>query len=619
MPEVPAEDDAASADGADAGGVLAEARTLFDAGRYEEALIACVEAAAAHPRAEGLPELRTQILGALAEQRLLRAQEDAALTTGQMTADALEQEVLPETFRLKRFVNAEVTDHATPAGPMRQALDGEVSIHLQGADLSAIMDALSRDANINMIADQGMGKGKALDVQLDKVPLREVLDYVSRNFDVQFYLGENVIWITNPDKVSSAPLETRIYRLHKGLQFHGSDWGADDAAKPSPATRDRPLIAFRATELSTAKSYIEEVIDRFVPAVEGAQLHLDRNTHTLMARNTPDNLEMIEEIIKNLDVTPPQVLIEARFIEVMAADLREIGLDWILDSPLVVSEKAVLQDGTWAEAPQTQVQEGDILQYAPYISDDQGPTPLGPQGAFGEVRQGNPATTEQGLNLTYQGVLTEPMFRAVLHALDISGKSRTLSVPRVATINNNPAKLRDGEDLRFYEEFQAQAFNLLDANNQKYTITVLIPKGKPALEETGVTLVAVPSVGEDRRTISLLLIPTISVLEGFVSYQDESVTNDISRVVVKLPIISRREIQTKVVVESGETVVMGGLISTISQETWHKTPVLSSIPLLGNLFSRLDTTEQRKNLLIFVTATVMSERGESLIAAGGGG
>jgi len=271
----------------------------------------------------------------------------------------------------------------------------------------------------------------------------------------------------------------------------------------------------------------------------------------------------------------------------------------------------------WRNMPKTQMQPGNIVRHRPYFTDTEGPFPLGPQGYFGLDREGNPTTVDQGLNLTYQGVLTQPMFRAIIHALDISGKGRTLSVPRVTTVNNNPAKLRNGEDLRFYEEFQAQAFSLVDAENRKYTVTVLIPKGKPSLEELGITLVAVPSVGADMRTISLLLTPTISTLEGFVSYQDERLQeedlSEIRQVVVKLPIISRREVQTKIVVESGQTVVMGGLIGTVKMESTRSVPLLGSIPLLGKLFQRVDVTEQSRNLLIFVTATVISERGESLL------
>jgi len=612
-PETDVDPTAAAEEQQPVASLLSRAQELYEAGDYPAALVELTNLSRTNPETPGISLLRHDIVRAVTEQRAVDALRRAELAKEQMTLDAVEQESIPDTYRLKKLVRHEETEHLTPASPMRKALDQPVTIHLQGADLSAFLDALSADKNINVMADQGVARGKKVDIQLDAVPLHEVLSYVSRNFGVQFLLGDNMIWVTS-EASKNMPLETRVYHLNKGLQYHDSDW-LDDKAK-SPAPSDRPSISFQATELSGGKTYIEEAIADFVPAVEGAKLLLDRNTHTILARNTPENLEAIEQIITTLDVTPPQVLIEARFVEVVAADLRELGIDWILDSPLAVTKTAVLQDGTWTRTPKTQIQDGNLVQYSPYTSDDGGAFyPLGPQGAFGESRAGNPSTADQGLNLTYQGILTKPMFRAVLHALEISGKSHTLSVPRVTTINNNPAKLRHGDDLRFYEEFQAQAFSLVDANNQKYTITVLIPKGKPALEELGFTLVAVPSVGRDRKTISLLLVPTISTLEGFNAYQDEAVTDGISQVVVKLPIIARREIQTKVVVESGETVVMGGLVTTVTQETLHKTPLLGSIPLFGKLFQRMDSTESRKNLLVFVTATVVSERGESLVFA----
>ena len=134
-------------------------------------------------------------------------------------------------------------------------------------------------------------------------------------------------------------------------------------------------------------------------------------------------------------------------------------------------------------------------------------------------------------------------------------------------------------------------------------------------------LIAVPSVGADRRGITLLLNPSISALEGFVSYQDDSIAPIadhekalIRQVVVKLPVFTRREVATKLTVQSGETVVMGGLIDSIEQDTVHKIPILGDIPLLGALFRRSGVTEQRRNLLIFVTATVISDRGESLLS-----
>lgn len=593
---------------------LAEAEALYEQGDYSGALVRCVDIDRAYPNLPGLRQLRNTVLTASLEERTIDATAGADLSQGQMTVEAMEKATLPDTYLLERYIEGDTGSHLTPQGPLRKALEMPVSIHLKGANLGSFIDALSQDENINIIADQNLGQGKAVDIDVDAVPLREILDYLSRNFDVDFYLGEKIIWATAPAQADSAPLETRFYHLRHGLQFHGSDWA--QPAEPGPGFSEIAALSGKATVLAEEQNYIFNLITNFVPQVEGAQLYLDPNTHALIARNTPQNLELLERLLEEVDVNPPQILIEARFVEVLVADLRDLGVEWILDSPLVVTRTGVDVNGETVSAPRSQIDSGVIFNTSPFRSDEDGTTDLGPQGVFGQVREGVPSLADQGLNMTYRGTLTDPMFQAILHALEISGKGRTLSVPRVTTINNNPAKLRNGEDLLFYEQFKSQAFQLLDDNNKRFTVSVLIPDGKPTLAELGITLVAVPSVGADMRTINLLLTPSLSELKGFINYQDTSpsnnVFNTVQQVVAKLPVIARREVQTKVVVESGETVVMGGLIDTVTQETDHGVPFVSSIPLLGKLFNRSTTTEEQRNLLIFVTATVLSERGETL-------
>jgi len=595
--------------------LLAPARALYDEGRYEEALRLCRDVERAHPMTPGAMDLRLKCHEALLELRALEVMRRDEQSQQRMAIDALEARLVPDSFGRQQF-SGDQSEPFFQGTPLSAVLDRPVSIHLQGANVGTFIETLARDEEINMIADQGLASDKQIHIEVNDVPLREILDFIARNYGINFYLGENIIWVTAADTGAAAPMQTRIYRLRKGLQHYGDDWGTADAS----ATSDMGTISRRAGTLPEGETYITQIISMFVPEVPGAQLHLDRNTHTLIVRNTVENLQLVGRLVEALDVTPPQVLIEARFMEVTVSDLREVGLEWVLDSALVATQKGVMRDGQWVEEPRTLVDPGASVRYTPYASDDAGPFPLGPQGSFGSRRSGNPPTADQGLNLTYRGVLTEPMFQAILHALEVSGKGRTLSVPRVTTVNNHPAKLRDGDDLLYYKQFQAQAFQLVDASNQRYTVTALIPQGAPDTAELGITLVAVPSVGADLRSISLLLTPTISALDRFESYQDTGGADEpgapqvrVQQVVVKLPVISRREVQTKVVVGSGETVVLGGLIRSVEQETVHRVPILGSLPLVGSLFRRTAVTEEKRNLLIFVTATVLSERGENMI------
>lgn len=591
---------------------LAPVSELFEAEQYGEALIAWIDAMQGVTPSPAALDLRTRILRSLRDEAARQGAIDREDANEALGVEAVRKEALPATYGAVRYQSRALKSHTSPSGPMREVLDRKVTMHLSDADLPTIIAVLGKDKNTNIVADRGLGAGKKLDMQLDDVPLGEVLDYISRNFGIQFYVGENMIWATPADAKQTGPMETRIYRLHKGLQFHNSNWTINSAAtrkKGGANPINRNDLSFMATEIASESTYLEELIKSFVPVVEEAQFLFDKNTHTLFVRNTLGNLALIEKLVEAVDVSPPQVLIEARFIEASVDDLQEIGIDWVLDEPWVMSHKQVLEDGVAEEkvaAQLTGAGAGGLAFSAP-------------------ERELNTDVNERslesyGLNLTYQGILTQPMFTAVLHALEVSGKGRTLSVPRVTTVNNNPAKLRNGQDLLYYEEFQAQAFSLLDENGKKYSVTALMPKGAPVLAELGITLIAVPSVGQDGSSISLLLTPTISQLDDFNFYtRQRDSSNTLQQVEVKLPTISRREVQTKVVVQSGETVAMGGLIEVVSTDREHRVPLLGHLPLIGQLFRRVDTVEQRRNLLIFVTATVISERGESLIPSAAAG
>ena len=124
-------------------------------------------------------------------------------------------------------------------------------------------------------------------------------------------------------------------------------------------------------------------------------------------------------------------------------------------------------------------------------------------------------------------------------------------------------------------------------------------------------------------SITLQLLPEISEFVRYETYEvgagnggnngQNSTTTTNGTSTVKIPIFRRSKIDTEVIVQSGETVVMGGLITSSESKHKDKIPFLASIPLIGLLFQNDLTDNDQKNLLIFVTATIISERGENLI------
>lgn len=552
---------------------LTRAEALYRQKKYTAAMIECIDVARSHPDAAGLSDLQNRIMTRLTELRSAQAAARTAATSERMMVDLNRHLTVPHTYGLDRFNKGETDPMRTELTDMERVLRTKVVCHLDNVGLDDFILAIGAAENVNIVADN-VDNTKTMTLHAEDVPLIEILDYVSRNLGVAFSVGENIIWATPRDTGESGiPMETRVYRLRKGISSREIEDGEN--------------------------INIVQAVRRFVPVLDGSDLLFDSKAHVLIAKNTRENLTRIEDLIEELDVAPPQVLIEARFISTSVSDLTELGIDWILDSPIVVSRKRVMEDGTVQSVPKTQINATD------------------PDNIVGFTSFANEG---QGLNLTYQGLLTDPMFRAVIHALETSDDSRTLSVPKVTTVNNRTATIRIGEDFRFFEEYDIESTPSTTDDGETIYRTTLVPVGTPELEELGIELSVTPSVGADRSTINLNVQPEIS---EFVRYERYEVGDDTDGTaassdtnatsLVKLPIFRRSKIETEVIVQSGETVVMGGLISSSESKTQEKVPFLSSIPILGKLFMHDGVSEDKQNLLIFVTATLLSNRGENLI------
>jgi type II secretory pathway component GspD/PulD (secretin) len=551
--------------------LMLKARTERDLGRYNEALLALAEQSRIKVGTPGLEELRTSILDRMVTKREKDLKPAIPVHEDKMVQEVNDNRLLPDSYRAKRIVAAPQSVIRTPDNKAEGMLSLPVSLTLEGADLNVFIMSLTQSAApskaINIIADDAISAGGKLSMSVTNVPLREVLDYASRNLDVSFYVGENMIWVTKRTaSVDPVPMQTRLYKLRKGIS--SIEKAGDDGSG----------IALMSA------------IEKFVPRDVGTDMMFDRDTHVLIAKNTRENLRLIEDLIEALDVTPPQVLIEARFISTSISDLRELGVNWTSDS---IEFKS---DGH--NNPQAVLKGGKIFQ------------------------PGQVATPTLDATLAYHGLLSTPMFEVMITALEKSGKAQTLSVPRVTTLNNQPARIRIGEDFLYFEDFELQevANGQSDSGQNQY-VSQLVPVGTPTKEELGILLEVTPSVGADHQTVTLNLKPEISEFVRFEYYNvgsdtggnnnNNATSNALS--VLKLPIFRRSEIETKVAVRSGDTVVMGGLITSSTGREQRKVPFLGSIPFLGVLFRYETKTNDQKNLLIFVTARILAESGEELV------
>lgn len=555
------------------------AEALFKENRYTEAIVACIEISRENQFTPGLADLQARIMSRVAELRQEAIKAQTASTAAAAAADAARHGILPDTYRLTRHVVGENVPFNTPPNKMQELLRKSVSVHLEKVELTDIITQIGSSQNINFVADGEVGGDKTITIHAENTPLEEILEYIGRNLGVTFSVGQNMIWVTaGNDKQGTIPLETRVYRLRKGLPGNEVPGGAALGEKAQTGDGEINIIAS---------------IKKFVPQPAGAQIIFDTRAHALLIKNTRENLAQSEIIINALDVRQLQVLIEARFIETKAGDLRQLGIDWLLGAP----------------APPLSAAAPNTLPF-PGLTSNTTNLLAGQNVGYGQMLAG------AGL-FKYQGVLDNLRMQAILSAMQSSTQNRTLTVPRITTVNNKTATIHIGEEFQYYNNITSTASN----QNTVVNNTVInnnngtpMFSGTPVTLSLGFNLSVTPSIGADLATINLALVPDITELQNKSAWEQ---ANDPTKATIqvpgKLPIVLQKKIETEMVVRSGETVVMGGLAQASGGKSRAGIPWLADLPLFGQMFRTDNVNEGTDNLLIFVTATVISDIGEELI------
>ena len=203
----------------------------------------------------------------------------------------------------------------------------------------------------------------------------------------------------------------------------------------------------------------------------------------------------------------------------------------------------------------------------------------------------------------------------LIRALEKKSSTVTLSAPRIATFSNRTARMRKGDKMYYFEEYQLQSVDRGNAGTDQ----ILVPSGKPSSLALGITFDVKPSIGADNRTILLGLKPEIVT---FLQWEDFSSTTTITNAdksttkkdtEVKLPRYHEQTVATSVAINSGETVILGGMVENRETSEIKRVPFLGEIPFIGALFRHTSVSREPTNLLIFVTATIINERGEYVI------
>ncbi len=465
---------------------------------------------------------------------------------------------------------------------IRKKLKTPITVDFMDVGLDYVIDFLSEATDVNIILGSGVKLSeKKITIKVKDMPLESLLKYIFRNQGLTYRIEKSAVWVDTLDDMESETPETRMYFLDQGLAMFTEFSGASSY---NNATSSNKGEMGGGTSISKIKT-IKDILENAVMWPSDSKINLDERTGALIVTNTPSNLKIIEDILYNLDIDATQVLVEARFVETDVTDLSELGVNLSLDSPWAVNKQEI--SGT---------ENGAITQIAP------------PTSSKFSTFTGSP---NEGLNLTFQGILTRPQFSAVLHALEKKTNIKTLSAPKITTLNNQTATIEIADEFVYptryeptliKEDLNGNGVFTDVVNGVRETRFVNVPQGFET-RPIGILLHVTPGVGKDKETIALTLNPEVSeATPDAFQFSGE----------VKLPKFTTRNLSTNIVVHNGETVVLGGLIKESRTKTRTKTPFLGDIPILGTLFKKDSDSTIRKNLLIFVTASILSPEGEML-------
>ena len=468
---------------------------------------------------------------------------------------------------------------------------------------------------------------RTITLEMSDIPLGDAIKFVCQAANLDYVVERNAIVIADEGAGFGREMITRFYPVKVGIfdmerttQAEALDeWGVDEDA--GAQTEESGIGS------QNIKQYFSDLGVNFP---EESTIAFDQRTSKLIVHNTEQNLRKIEEILRELNITPTQV-IEAKFVEINQEDLEGLGFEWSITNG-IGGENADFKLNAGSQNPEiipTEFLEagGDFVDGDPSTPEmDLIPTAyekiLVPSDAIFDssfntgVRSlsealGTVGASDTGL-LGVSAVLGAMEVQGLIHAIDQAKSTDVLSAPKVTTTSNNTAIIRMVQERYFPEDWTEPE---LDTTTGEGDATSSIVPSTPefgAARDIGVILEVTPQVESDGYTIGLDLRPQVLEFLGYDTSFNTTVETEGRTVEFKnqMPIIGARTVQTNVIIYDGETVVLGGMIREQVESFNDKVPILGDIPLMGRLFKNQGESVNKRNLLIFVTARLVDPAGQ---------
>lgn len=501
-------------------------------------------------------------------------------------------EIVPRAAAPARAVGA--TTAATVAstgqvGITQQVYTGKrLTFDFQNVEVRSVLNIIAQEANLNIVAaDTVQG---SVTLRLKDVPWDQALDLVLQAKGLDKRRSGNVVWVAPQAEIAKYEqdvqdarinLENRAEMKTEYIPLNYSS--AEDVAK---------LLTDESKNSSGGGGGGGAAGGQRGFLSPRGSLSFDRRTNTLLVIDIPQRISDIKGIVQQLDKPVDQVVIEARIVIANESFARELGARFGISGAKdnAYYSGSLEANGSNRNADATaSLQNAELLRT--YTEALNAYTDAGSIGSAPVAPNPVASTITRGLNinlptsLANAGALALSILNAgylldlELSALQTEGRGEVISNPRIVTSNQKEAVIKQGQEIGY----------LTVTGSTTGGSQVPQVQFKEALLELRVT----PTITNDGRIFLNMNVKKDEV-QGFV----DTGFGDV-------PTIAKREVNTAVLIEDGQTVVIGGVYEFKDQSDVSKVPFLGDIPILGNLFKKKGRSKSKAELLIFVTPRVL--------------
>jgi type IV pilus assembly protein PilQ len=422
-----------------------------------------------------------------------------------------------------------------------------LSLNFQDIEVRAVLQLIADFTGFNLVTSDTVGGNVTL--RLKNVPWDQAMDLILKTKGLGMRKNGNVVMVAPQEEIAAREkLELEAQKQLQELAPLRTEFVQVNYAK---AQEIAVLLKAKENKLLSDRGNVT----------------VDQRTNTLLVQDTGDNLTEIRKVVEALDIPVRQVLIESRIVVANEDFSKDIGVRFGY-SQINNPKNLDLNEGGGRQSDLISVIGGSIEGDVDYGGGTGFVTPQGEENYIVNL----PVTSPAAAFRWSIGKIGSYLLQLELSALQVEGRGEVIASPQVITANQKEATIESGTEIPYQEATSSGATNV-------------------SFKKAVLSLKVTPHITPDDRVIMDLTVNRDSVGQIFAG----------------VPSIDTNEVNTQVLVENGETVVLGGIFESENRTDKDLVPFFGDIPYLGNLFKRTGQSSSKQELLIFVTPKILKE------------